>query len=184
MAFDTHKSCIARAYDTPSIITLARSEETRKGYVLSVKMMLVKLDMLLNVKGFVKEHLDEIPSLLLSPEFGELRLNDINLICRSIATSRYPKAGLFGKMDVQTFFQCVREYMADDERITAREYHNKQGHVHNEAALEVINQLPEELKKEFKKIGKGQKIHDAKISMARAMERLKQEKEATHDEEE
>lgn len=151
MIMDTHKTCIARSFDTPSIMTLGRNEATRKGYVLSVKFMLVKLDTLLNVRGFEKAQLDEIPNLLLTHEFSELRLNDINFICRSIATSRYPKGGLFGKMDVQTFFSCVREYMADDERISAREAHHRQSHLSKIQATEQIQAMPEEFIDEFKK---------------------------------
>ena len=141
---DTHKTCIARSFDTPSIMTLGRNDETRKGYILSVKMMLVKLDQLLNVKGFVPVQIDAIPTMLLNPEFQELRLNDINLICNYIATARYPKEGLFAKMDVNTFFICVREYMADDERISARESHHRQLHLNKTEAVESFKHLPQE----------------------------------------
>lgn len=150
MAFDTHKTCVINSFHTPSITTIGRNESTRKNYVICVKFMLVKLDRLLNVKGFVPEQIDEIPMLLLAPEFAELRLNDINLICRFIATARYPKAGhTYNKMDVQTFFQCVREYMGDDERISAREFHHRQSHLNKHESVKEFSKMDEEIKDLF-----------------------------------
>lgn len=174
MAFDTVKFCLERAYDTPSIKKLASDDEARVTYVKAVKMMLTKMNLLLNLKeGFKPEQVNVIPSLLLD-DYGHLVLNDINMVCKGILTGKYK---IYERLDTETFFRCVREYDASDERIQAREDYNRK----DKGTLEIHPDIAKELSKDIKKIGKGQTIQDAKLSMRRAMERYKQENDGRNE---
>lgn len=176
MATDTSRSIILSMDKTLGISVVAR--ENNDFYLKSVEMMLAKLMISLNVKNNITEQQVEIiPQLLLS-EYPAFRLNDVWMVCKNIMLGKYK---MFERLDCETFFRCVKEYDGSEERSAAFEEFNKRNHVSESSALNQLSYLPDEIKNEFKKIGKGQTIQDAKLSMRRAMERYKQENEGRNE---
>lgn len=147
MANDTHKTCIERCYDgTPNIKQLSQTNPV--AYTRVVKMMLFHMNLAFNVKeGLRKEQLNVIPTLLLT-EFSFLTLNDISLICRLIMTAKFK---IYERIDIDTFFRCVREYDGSDERITARETYHRNKNTNKHEAAKEFKALPEEIKNQFTK---------------------------------
>lgn len=147
MANDTHKTCIERCYDgTPNIKQLSQTNPV--AYTRVVKMMLFHMNLAFNVKeGLRKEQLNVIPTLLLT-EFSFLTLNDISLICRLIMTAKFK---IYERIDIDTFFRCVREYDGSDERITARETYHRNKNTNKHEAAKEFKALPEEIKDQFTK---------------------------------
>jgi hypothetical protein len=168
MLNDTAKSVITKEAETPSVKVIQR--ECPEFYIKCVKMMLTKMSLMMNVReGLKPEQINVIPTLLLG-EFGNLRLNDIHLVCMGIVTGKYK---VYERVDVQSFFDCIRQYDASDERIQAREDWNRRG-----KDVDKTIALPKELHDDFKNIGK--KLiseKDFKMSHLKATEWNKQRDE-------
>ncbi len=146
MTTDTPKSIIFSQNETTGIAVIAK--EDLVFYLKTTEMMLAKLMTALNVKANINaEQLELIPQLLIS-EYPAFRLNDVWMVCKNIMLGKYK---MFERLDVETFFRCVREYDASDERITAREQFHQQSHHNKQQACETFKQFPKEVQEAFTK---------------------------------